>query len=174
MGKYHELAEKIVANVGGKENINSLTHCITRLRFKLKDEGIANDDILKNMDGVVTVMKSGGQYQVVIGNHVPDVYAEVVDVAGISENSEEESSGGNIFNRLIDILSGCFQPFLGALAAAGMIKGFNALLVFLGTQGWFNYTAESGTYVMLNAIGDAIFMFMLLMVLKPLLMSMTI
>ncbi|MFQ9654318.1 MAG: beta-glucoside-specific PTS transporter subunit IIABC [Enterococcus sp.] len=160
MGKYHELAEKIVANVGGKENINSLTHCITRLRFKLKDEGIANDDILKNMDGVVTVMKSGGQYQVVIGNHVPDVYAEVVDVAGISENSEEESSGGNIFNRLIDILSGCFQPFLGALAAAGMIKGFNALLVFLGTQGWFNYTAESGTYVMLNAIGDAIFMFM--------------
>ena len=85
MGKYHELAEKIVANVGGKENINSLTHCITRLRFKLKDEGIANDDILKNMDGVVTVMKSGGQYQVVIGNHVPDVYAEVVDVAGISE-----------------------------------------------------------------------------------------
>ena len=87
------------------------------------------------MDGVVTVMKSGGQYQVVIGNHVPDVYAEVVDVAGISENSEEESSGGNIFNRLIDILSGCFQPFLGALAAAGMIKGFNALLVFFGYTG---------------------------------------
>lgn len=60
MGKYHELAEKIVDNVGGKENINSLTHCITRLRFKLKDESKANDDILKNMDGVVTVMKSGG------------------------------------------------------------------------------------------------------------------
>ena len=62
MGKYRELAEKIVANVGGKENINSLTHCITRLRFKLKDEGVANDEVLKNMDGVVTVMKSGGQY----------------------------------------------------------------------------------------------------------------
>lgn len=160
MGKYHDLAEKIVENVGGKENINSLTHCITRLRFKLKDEGKANDDILKNMDGVVTVMKSGGQYQVVIGNHVPDVYADVLEVAGISGETEEASGDGNIFNRLIDILSGCFQPFLGALAAAGMIKGLNALLIFLGTLGWFTYTAQSGTYMMLNAIGDSIFYFM--------------
>ncbi|MBP1046698.1 PTS glucose transporter subunit IIA [Enterococcus sp. BWM-S5] len=155
MGKYHELAEKIVKNVGGKENINSLTHCITRLRFKLKDEGKANDDILKNMDGVVTVMKSGGQYQVVIGNHVPQVYEEVVSIAGISADAEQESSGGNIFNRLIDILSGCFQPFLGALAAAGMVKGLNALLVFLNL-----YSNTSGTYTMLNGIGDAIFYFM--------------
>lgn len=155
MGKYHELAEKIVANVGGKENINSLTHCITRLRFKLKDESNANDDILKNMDGVVTVMKSGGQYQVVIGNHVPAVYEEVISIAGLSGDTEEESSGGSIFNRLIDILSGCFQPFLGALAAAGMVKGFNALLVFLKL-----YSNTSGTYTMLNGIGDAIFYFM--------------
>lgn len=160
MGKYRELAEKIVANVGGKENINSLTHCITRLRFKLKDEGIANDEVLKNMDGVVTVMKSGGQYQVVIGNHVPDVYAEVIDVAGISGDAEETASGGNLFDRLIDILSGCFQPFLGALCAAGMIKGLNALLLFIGTTGLIDYTTTTGTYVMFNAIGDSIFMFM--------------
>ena len=83
MGKYSQLAKDIVKNVGGKENINSLTHCITRLRFKLKDESKANDEVLKKMDGVVTVMKSGGQYQVVIGNHVPDVYADVCDVAGL-------------------------------------------------------------------------------------------
>lgn len=155
MGKYHELAEKIVKNVGGQENINSLTHCITRLRFKLKDESQANDDVLKNMDGVVTVMKSGGQYQVVIGNHVPAVYEEVVSIAGLSGEREEEASSGNLFDRLIDILSGCFQPFLGALAAAGMVKGLNALLVFLKL-----YTATSGTYTMLNGIGDAIFYFM--------------
>ncbi|HBB1845388.1 TPA: PTS transporter subunit EIIB, partial [Enterococcus faecium] len=68
MGKYQELARKIVENVGGKENINGLTHCITRLRFKLKNEEKANDEILKNMDGIVTVMRAGGQYQVVIGN----------------------------------------------------------------------------------------------------------
>jgi PTS system beta-glucosides-specific IIC component len=155
MGKYHDLAQEIVKNVGGKENINSLTHCITRLRFKLKDESIANDDILKNMDGVVTVMKSGGQYQVVIGNHVPAVYEEVVGIAGLSGDTEEVATGGNLFNRLIDILSGCFQPFLGALAAAGMVKGLNALLVFLKL-----YTNTSGTYLMLNGIGDAIFYFM--------------
>ncbi len=76
MRKYEQLAKDIIANVGGKENISSLSHCITRLRFKLKNESIANDNVLKNMDGVVTVMKSGGQYQVVIGNHVPDVYAK--------------------------------------------------------------------------------------------------
>ena len=77
MGKYQALAEEIVQAIGGKENIHGLTHCITRLRFKLKDENKALDEKLKKMSGVVTVMKSGGQYQVVIGNHVPDVYSEV-------------------------------------------------------------------------------------------------
>src|SRR5699024_9875826 len=156
MGKYQELAENIVKNIGGKENIRSLTHCVTRLRFKLKEENKAKDDVLKKMEGIVTIMKSGGQYQVVIGNHVPDVYAEVLTVAGISDEAEEEvSSSSNLFNRLIDILSGCFQPFLGALAAAGMVKGLNALFLFLKF-----YTEGSGTYIMLNGIGDAIFYFM--------------
>ena len=66
MGKYRKLAEDIVENVGGIENISSVTHCITRLRFHLKDEGKAKDDVLKAMDGVVTVMHSAGQYQVVL------------------------------------------------------------------------------------------------------------
>ncbi|MDF9823964.1 PTS system beta-glucosides-specific IIC component [Breznakia sp. PF5-3] len=156
MGKYEQLAKDIVKNVGGKDNINSLTHCITRLRFKLKDESLANDDVLKNMNGVVTVMKSGGQYQVVIGNHVPKVYDEVVEVAGIA--ADTQAAGGEKmgpFNRLIDIISGSFQPFLGALCAAGMIKGLNALLVFLEL-----YTNTSGVYLMLNAIGDALFYFL--------------
>lgn len=162
MGKYHDLAQEIVKNVGGKENINGLTHCVTRLRFRLKDESKANDDILKNMDGVVTVMKSGGQYQVVIGNHVPLVYADVIEIAGISEDSTNESQEKmSFFNRVIDVISGCFQPFLGAMAAAGMIKGLNALLIFLGSViGGFEYTSSSGTYLMLNAIGDSVFYFM--------------
>lgn len=156
MSKYEQLATEIVKQVGGKENIICLTHCVTRLRFKLKDESIANDDVLKNMDGVVTVMKSGGQYQVVIGNHVPDVYTEVVKIGDItSGNQGEIGSQTNIFNRFIDIISGCFQPFLGALCAAGMIKGLNALFIFLEL-----YTVTSGTYVMLNAIGDSVFFFM--------------
>ena len=156
MGKYHDLAEKIIDNVGGKENINSVTHCITRLRFKLKDEGKANEDVLKNMDGVVTIMKSGGQFQVVIGNHVPLVYADVLEVAGITgEATEEDAEKGNIFNRLIDLISGCFQPFLGALTACGMLKGFNALFLYLKL-----YEAGSGTDLFLTAAGDCIFYFM--------------
>ena len=156
MGKYHDLAEKIIANVGGKENINSVTHCITRLRFKLKDESKANEDVLKNMDGVVTIMKSGGQFQVVIGNHVPLVYADVLEVAGITgEATEEDAEKGNIFNRLIDLISGCFQPFLGALTACGMLKGFNALFLYLKL-----YEAGSGTDLFLTAAGDCIFYFM--------------
>lgn len=157
MGKYSQLAKDIVKNVGGKENINSLTHCITRLRFKLKDESKANDEVLKKMDGVVTVMKSGGQYQVVIGNHVPDVYADVCEIAGLggdTQNQVDDAPQG-IFNKFIDIISGVFQPILGVLCAAGMIKGFNALFVFLSL-----YTATSGTYLILNAIGDSIFQYM--------------
>lgn len=83
MAKYTELAEDIIKHVGGKENVNNLKHCVTRLRFDLKDESKADDDYLKNRDGVVTVVKAGGQYQVVIGNHVPDVYAEVLQVGGL-------------------------------------------------------------------------------------------
>ena len=90
MSKYENLAKEILENVGGKENINSLTHCVTRLRFRLKDESKANDEALKNNPGVVTVMKSAGQYQVVIGNHVPLVYADVCELAGIKLNDLEQ------------------------------------------------------------------------------------
>lgn len=158
MGKYEELAKAIVRNVGGKENVSSLTHCITRLRFKLKDEGKAKDDVLKNMDGVVTVMKSGGQYQVVIGNHVPEVYADVMPLLGMEEGSAdraEDAPKGNLFNRAIDVISGIFQPILGIMAACGMVKGLNALFVAIGL-----YTDAGGGYLVLNAIGDGLFNFM--------------
>ncbi|RDY26233.1 PTS beta-glucoside transporter subunit IIABC [Romboutsia weinsteinii] len=156
MRKYEKLAKDIIANVGGKENINSLAHCVTRLRFKLKDESKANDDVLKNMDGVVTVMKSGGQYQVVIGNHVPDVYTVVCDLAGLGGDVQGESdSPKGLLNKFIDLISGVFQPILGVMCAAGMIKGFNALFIAFGL-----YTITDGTYMMLNSIGDSIFKFM--------------
>lgn len=156
MGKYEVLAQKIVENVGGKNNIVSLAHCITRLRFVLKDESKAKDDVLKNMDGVVTVMKSGGQYQVVIGNHVPMVYADVCEVAGISTEAanEKQEKKMSFVDRVIDLISGCFQSVLAVMCAAGIVKGLNAFFVFLGL-----YENTSGTYVMLNAIGDSIFYF---------------
>ncbi len=157
--KYEQLAKDIIANVGGKENVSSVVHCITRLRFKLKDESKANTEVLKNMDDVVTVMKSGGQYQVVIGNHVPDVYKAVTAVGGFQGQTpveaEEEGPKGSLFSRFIDMISSIFTPVLGVLAATGMIKGFNALFVALG---WLENT--SGTYQVLNATGDALFYFL--------------
>ncbi|WP_394861791.1 beta-glucoside-specific PTS transporter subunit IIABC [Paraclostridium bifermentans] len=157
MGRYKQLAQDIIKNVGGKENINGLTHCITRLRFKLKDESIANDDVLKNMGDIVTVMKSGGQYQVVIGNHVEAVYKDVVEIIDLDNlnTSSETKKSGNILDKGIDIISGIFQPVLGIMAACGMLKGLNALFVALGL-----YSATSGGYMVINAAGDALFTFL--------------
>lgn len=157
MGEYHDLAKDIVKNVGGKENVAGLVHCITRLRFTLKDESRANDEILKAMDGIVTVMKSGGQYQVVIGNHVPEVYADVcqlIDLEHVDADSGEEKKG-KWLDRVIDVVSGIFQPILGIMAACGMLKGFNTLFVALGL-----YSDTSGGYLLINAAGDALFTFL--------------
>lgn len=157
MGKYQQLADQIVENVGGKENIAGLVHCITRLRFTLKDESKANDEVLKAMDGVVTVMKSDGQYQVVIGNHVAEVYDEVLQIIDLNQNDQknEEKKDEKWLNRVIDIVSGIFQPILGIMAACGMLKGFNTLFAMLGL-----YSETSGGYLLINAAGDALFTFL--------------
>ncbi|KGL46879.1 PTS beta-glucoside transporter subunit EIIBCA [Listeria sp. SHR_NRA_18] len=155
--KYEQLAKDILEKVGGTDNINSVFHCITRLRFKLKDESIAKTEELEKMDGVISVLRSGGQYQVVIGNHVPDVYTAVLAVGGISAEGAEgagNEGGGNLFNKFIDMISGVFTPVLGVLAATGMIKGFASMFLAFG---WV--TATSGTYQILYAIGDALFYF---------------
>ncbi|CAI6056288.1 PTS system beta-glucoside-specific EIIBCA component [Paenibacillus sp. JJ-100] len=159
MSNYDQLAKDILSRVGGPENVNSVFHCVTRLRFKLKDESVAKTEELKNMPGVITVMQSGGQYQVVIGNEVPDVYKAVVKAGNLSAEGQvdvKEESGpkGSLFNRFVDMISGVFTPVLGLLAATGMIKGFTAMFVSLG---WINNT--EGTYALLNAIGDCLFYF---------------
>lgn len=156
---YTELAQDIVAHVGGKDNIIKLVHCVTRLRFTLKDESKADDDYLKQRDGIVTVVKAGGQYQVVIGNHVPDVYDTVLKVAGIQgeggiDVNEGDVPQGNLFDQFIALVSGLFQPMLGALSAASMIKGLVAILAAVGVK------KTSGLYVILNAAGDGFFQFL--------------
>ena len=156
MNKYNDLAKTIIENVGGRENIASLTYCITRLRFKLKDESKANTEVLKNTKGVVTVMQSAGQYQVVIGNHVEDVYNAVAAVGNITNS--EDSEGGRklpLGAAIIDAISGIFQPILGVLVAVGMLKGILALLAFMGVL-----SADGPTYQMLFAISDAFFYFL--------------
>lgn len=153
--KYQELVEQILSNIGGKDNIGGLTHCITRLRFKLKDESKANTEAIKKIKGVVTVVQSGGQYQVVIGNHVPEVYKEFMQHAGLdSSNQETGDAPKGLVNKFIDIVSGIFTPVLGLLAATGMIKGINVLLVSFGL-----IEQTSGTYAILQAAGDCFFYF---------------
>ncbi|MEW4355140.1 beta-glucoside-specific PTS transporter subunit IIABC [Streptococcus pneumoniae] len=160
MAKYTALAQDILDHVGGAENVSGLKHCVTRLRFNLKDEGKADTDYLKQLDGVVTVVQAGGQYQVVIGNHVPEVYAEVLKVgnlqgSGTVDADEEDGPKGNLFERFVDLVSGIFQPFLGPLAAAGIIKGIVAIL---GVSGMSH--DNSALYAILEATGDGLFQFM--------------
>ena len=165
MGQYHELAGEILKNVGGIENVKSVRHCITRLRFVLKDEKIANDDVISNLDGVIQVMKAGGQYQVVIGAAVDDVYEELVSVykvpgvgavaAGDESEEAEDGKSKNVFNMLMDTVSGSMAPTLMPLAAAGMIKGLLALCIAMG---WL--TADSGTYMIWYSIADGFFYFL--------------
>lgn len=155
-----ELAQFIIDNVGGKENIESLFHCVTRLRFKLKDESKANMEALKNRDGVLGVIPKGGMYQVVIGNTVGEVYDEVVRLAGLDKKPEvpaepdDNAEKQNPVNRFISMIAGIFTPLLGLMCGAGVLKG---LTVFLGALGWISTT--SGTYTILNSAGDALFYF---------------
>lgn len=156
MTVYETLAKEILNSVGGRDNVNSLTHCITRLRFKLKDESKAQDEVLKSMEGVVTVMKSAGQYQVVIGNQVQDVYEQIVPLLHAEQSQTVQSAEKEkLLDRFVDIISGIFQPILGIMAACGMIKGVNMLFMTLGL-----YAETSGGYRIINAIGDALFTFL--------------
>ncbi|EQM52869.1 PTS diacetylchitobiose transporter subunit IIC [Lactiplantibacillus plantarum EGD-AQ4] len=157
---YEDLSKKIIAGVGGKDNVKSVVHCTTRLRFKLKDESVAHTDELKDTDGVITVVQSGGQYQVVIGNEVADVYDTLIKVGGFADGGSVPDDYGedekmSIFDRFIDLISGIFSPILGVLCAAGMIKGFDAMFLAFG---WLS--ENSGTYKILYAIGDGFFYFL--------------
>lgn len=155
---YESLAKQIIQEVGGKENINSVIHCVTRLRFKLKNESLANKETIKNLDGVMTVVISGGQFQVVIGEHVSKVFAEVTKLIGKATedvDTEETTEKGSIFSRFVSLISGIFMPVMGVMAAAGILKGF---LVALTVLGWMS--EEMGVYKILFVASDGFFYFM--------------
>ncbi|BAL62667.1 beta-glucoside-specific PTS transporter subunit IIABC [Melissococcus plutonius] len=155
MNKNQETALFILDSIGNRENIISVVHCATRLRFKLKDENKADTERLNKNDDIIQIVRSGGQYQVVIGSHVGDIYREITDLVHLDGDGEDTSDKGNIFNQLIDIVSSIFTPFLGALAGAGVLKGFLTLAVALH---WF--TDKSGVYTLLFAISDGLFTYL--------------
>ena len=135
MANYNQLAQDIVRLVGGENNVISLAHCVTRLRFKLKNASLAKTDEIKKLDGVIKVMEAGGQYQVVIGTDVGDVYDIIVANYHITATGEQQASAEEtaadtgsttkegIVSTLIDIVSSIFTPFLGAFTGAGLLKG---------------------------------------------------
>lgn len=156
---YKESAKMILQLVGGEENVKSVTHCMTRLRFVLKNEGLVNDEAVKNSEGVMGVMKKGGQYQIIMGNDVASYYKELVKLGQFTNESSqgtEEKKG--VFDAFVDVISGCMSPLIPAMLGGGMIK---VLLIVLPLVGWLSDTSQ--TYAVLSFFGDAPFYFMPMM-----------
>lgn len=155
-----ELAEKIVQLVGGKQNIKSATHCATRLRMILIDGGKVDKKALEALERVFAVVVSGGQHQIVIGDTVAQVHAEVANIIGDGATEDRSQPVGlkgrasHLFSSFLDLITGVFQPTLGVLTAGGIIRGLLALLVAVGIL-----DDTSGTYAILNAAGFALFYF---------------
>ena len=156
---YESVAKKILQRVGGAENVTGLVHCMTRLRFNLKDESIVDDEAVKKTKGVMGVMKKGGQYQIIIGNDVGYVYEELNKLGKFSnqvpkkkENSTEKK---NILTMLMDTISGIMTPVIPAIIGAAMIKVLLTLLPMIGVL-----NTSGDTYQLLTVIGDRAFFFM--------------
>lgn len=156
--KYEKLALEIVKKVGGNENVSTLTHCMTRLRFVLNDNSKANRKGIKELDGVINIIESGGQFQIVIGPHVEEVYEEVIKYIKPSVNANSDSSKKDKvgpMEKIIDFVSGTFSPLVPAIAGAGMIKALLALLLL------FNWVSrDSQTYYTVSFMADAAFYFL--------------
>lgn len=156
---YDALAQFIIENIGGVENVVSVKHCVTRIRFQLKDESKADTQALKDHEWIIDVVQKGGQYQVVIGNDVELAYDAVMAAGNFdgsaSEAKEEDGEKKNLFDRVVDLISSVFMPVLPLLTASGVIKG---LAAFLSALGWLD--SSSGTYIALYGMGDALFYFL--------------
>lgn len=156
---YKVVAEKILERVGGKENVTNLVHCMTRLRFTLKDESVVDDELVKKTKGVMGIMKKAGQYQIIIGNEVAKVYAELVNLGvapqegGAKEPVKKPKQ--NIVATLMDVISGIMSPVIPAIIGAAMIKVLLTLLPMIGVL-----NTEGETYQVLSVIGDGAFFFM--------------
>ena len=146
---YKKVASDIIKNVGGEQNISDVTHCFTRLRFVLKDRKLADKDVVSHLEGVISVVEGGGQFQVVLGNKVEGVYdavMELVHVDGSSAPAEKQKWYSTAFQ----ILSGMFTPLVPAIAASGLIKGIlTAANLIMANKGVDITTSD--TYVFLFA-----------------------
>lgn len=156
---YDALAKFVLDHVGGTENVVSLRHCVTRLRFKLKDESRADTAALKNHEWIIDVIQKGGQYQVVIGNDVEDAFDAVMKLGKFAGSASDvsdvnDNEGKSAFDRIVDMISAILTPTIPLLAGCGIIKG---LLAFCTAMKWLDST--SGFVQILSAAGDSLFYF---------------
>ncbi|MBM6387964.1 MULTISPECIES: beta-glucoside-specific PTS transporter subunit IIABC [Paenibacillus] len=161
---HQETAQEIIKAVGGTNNINSVYHCITRLRFELKDNDKVDNGTLKKLDKVMGTNISGDQFQVIIGNDVPKVFdAMVKEHPALQQSPEKKETKSdnkkNVILKIFETIAGVFAPMLPAITAAGMLKGLLALFVSLG---WMS--AGTDTYRILSAIGDGVFHYLPLLI----------
>ncbi len=160
MANNQSLGKQILNLVGGEQNINGITHCATRLRMILKNDQIAdkNKSTIENLNGVISVVESGGQFQIVIGPRVPEVYDDLISETKLSkdntdDNTEKNTSG--LFSRLMDTIAGIFTPLLPLLAGSGVLRG---IVLLVQQFGWLS--ANSSTYHILTAASTAVFYFL--------------
>lgn len=154
---YGKIASDILANVGGKSNVKSVTHCFTRLRFVLKDDNKAKKDVVEHLEGVISVVVAGGQFQVVCGAKVTKIYDEVIGQLGDLEESASDGGKTDIGNFILQKISEIFTPIVPAIAAAGLIKG---LLSAAARLPMFDAFTATSTYTILNTASNIIFYYM--------------
>lgn len=151
MRKYEKLASFIINNIGGKDNIVNITHCMTRLRIKLKDNDKVNIEELKSNNNIISCQKAEGKLQVIIGTQVGEVYEEIIKQIGKVKTNEGTSQEGNsLINRFAATITKIVVPALGVLCACGIIAGLNSVLIATGM-----IESGSGTNILLNAMGNA-------------------
>lgn len=160
---YDTTTDQIISLVGGKDNIKNVTHCVTRLRFTLKDDAKADADAIAKLDGVIKVLRAGGQFQVVIGTRVEEAYDLVVAKTGLAggvvddPDAAAEVGQGGFLNTFMNTISGILVPTLGVLTAAGIVKG---VVSFLALENIGLLDPTSGLYMLLYAFGDGFFYFL--------------
>lgn len=157
---YQSIASQILELVGGKKNVRGLTHCFTRLRFQLIDASKAVKDKLLQTEGVISVVESNGQYQVVLGNKVTKVYEAMQPLLGDLANNAQGQEKVALGTRILNVITAIFTPMIPAIAASGMLKGILAVAVMMGTSFYATDIKKSDTYIILNAASDAVFYFM--------------
>lgn len=157
---YQKIAQQILELVGGKENIINLTHCFTRLRFQLNDSKKANREKLLQTEGVISVVESSGQYQVVLGNKVTKIYEQLLPLIGELEQSNQTEPKVSLGVKILNAFAAIFTPIIPAIAASGMLKGILAIAVMIGNYYYQTDIKTYNTYTILHAASDAVFYFM--------------